>query len=159
MNVTPASDVYEREIHIAARPEVVFQFFVDPAKMVQWKGMDAMLDPRPGGIYRVNVTGRDIARGEYVEISPPNRIVFTWGWEGSPIAPGSSTVEILLTPDGDGTLLLLRHTGLPSEAVAEHAAGWEHFLPRLAIVAAGNDPGIDPWIQAPPQDATHAPNA
>ena len=157
MNAQPASEVYEREIRIAARPEVVFQFFVDPVKMVQWKGMDAMLDPRPGGIYRVNVTGRDIARGEYVEITPPSRIVFTWGWEGSPIAPGSSTVEILLTADGDGTLLILRHSGLPSQAVPDHAEGWEHFLPRLAVVASGGDPGIDPWIQAPPEDVTHTP--
>ncbi|MGE0057583.1 MAG: SRPBCC domain-containing protein [Dehalococcoidia bacterium] len=151
------ADVIEREIRIAARPEVVFSFFTDPAKMVLWKGMTAALDPRPGGIYRVNVTGRDIASGNYTEITPFTRIVFTWGWENSPIPPGSTTVEVDLTPDGDGTLLRLRHRGLTGVTVEEHAMGWDHYLPRLAEVAGGGDPGADPWIQVPPQDVTHAP--
>ena len=83
----------EREIRIAAAPDVVFEFFVDPAKMLRWKGTTAELDPRPGGLYRVNVTGREVTRGEYVEIVPHSRIVFTWGWEGegSPVPPGCRT--------------------------------------------------------------------
>ena len=153
----PELDVVEREIRIAARPETVFSFFTDPAKMIQWKGMEASLDARTGGIYRVNVTGRDIAVGEYVEITPYTRVVFTWGWENSPIPPGSTTVEVDLTPDGEGTLLRLRHRGLTGEAMGEHAAGWDHFLPRLAEVAAGSDPGPDPWIQVPPENVTHQP--
>jgi uncharacterized protein YndB with AHSA1/START domain len=153
------SDVYERELRIAARPEVIFDFFIDPVKMLRWKGTEAALDARPGGVYRVNVTGRDIALGEYVAIEPPHRIVFTWGWENSPIAPGSTTVEVTLTPDGDGTLLRLRHSGLVSEeARAQHAQGWEHFLPRLAIVAAGGDAGPDPWVQLPPEHESIASN-
>jgi uncharacterized protein YndB with AHSA1/START domain len=149
----------EREVRIDASPEVVFQYFVDPARMVQWKGTDAALDARPAGIYRVSVTGRDIARGEYLEVVPHSRIVFTWGWEGSPIPPGSTTVEVTLTPDGSGTLLRLRHLGLTdAESREQHAVGWDHFLPRLVIAAAGGDPGPDPWLQGPPQDITHAPN-
>jgi uncharacterized protein YndB with AHSA1/START domain len=154
---TTDPDFVEREVRIAARPETVFPFFTDPVKMIQWKGMDAALDARPGGIYRVNVTGRDIAAGTYLEITPYTRVVFTWGWENSPIAPGSTTVEVDLFPDGDGTRLRLRHRGLVGAAQGEHAAGWDHFLPRLVEVAEGRDPGHDPWIQAPPQDVTHAP--
>ena len=52
--------VIEREIRIAAPPDVIFGFFTDPEKMIRWKGTTAELDPRPGGIYRVNVTGREI---------------------------------------------------------------------------------------------------
>jgi uncharacterized protein YndB with AHSA1/START domain len=141
-------DYVEKEVRIAARPEVVFEFFTDPVKMVRWKGVDAMLDPRPGGTYRVNVTGKEVALGEYVEIVPHSRIVFTWGWEGSPIAPGSTTVEVTLTPDGDGTLLRLRHSGLAGEAALQHGEGWDHFLPRLALAAAGEDPGPDPWVNS-----------
>jgi uncharacterized protein YndB with AHSA1/START domain len=141
-------DYVEKEVRIAARPEVVFEFFTDPVKMVRWKGVDAMLDPRPGGTYRVNVTGKEVAVGEYVEIVPHSRIVFTWGWEGSPIAPGSTRVEVTLTPDGDGTLLKLRHSGLAGEAALQHAEGWDHFLPRLALAAAGQDPGLDPWVNS-----------
>ena len=71
--------VVEREIRIAARPETVFEFFVDPQKICQWKGRKAELDPRPGGIYRVEINDEAIARGEYVEIDSPSRVVFTWG--------------------------------------------------------------------------------
>lgn len=141
------TDVVEREIRVAARPEVVFDFFTDPLKMIRWKGVDAMLDPRPGGVYRVNVTGNDVAVGEYLEIEPHSRIVISWGWEGSPIAPGSTRVEVTFIPDGDGTIVRLRHSGLSGEAAQQHAEGWEHFLARLAIAAAGQDAGPDPWAQ------------
>lgn len=47
----------EKEIRIAARPETVFSFLVDPAKMTRWMGINVTLDPRPGGIYRVDVDG------------------------------------------------------------------------------------------------------
>jgi uncharacterized protein YndB with AHSA1/START domain len=144
----PDVDFVEKEVRIAARPEVVFEFFTDPVKMVRWKGVDAMLDPVPGGTYRVNVTGKEVALGEYVEIVPYSRIVLTWGWEGSPIAPGSTRVEVTFTPDGDGTILKLRHSGLAGEAAMQHAEGWDHFLPRLALAAAGEDPGPDPWVES-----------
>ena len=140
-------DAVVREVRIAARPETIFPFFTDQAKMVRWKGTDATLDPRPGGVYRVNVTGRDVARGEYVGIVPNTRVVFTGGWEaeGSPVPPGSSTVEISLIPDGDGTIVRLCHLGLPNDQRDPNAEGWDHYLPRLAIAAEGRDPGPDPW--------------
>ena len=74
-------DVLEREIRIVARPETVFAFFTDSAKMMLWMGKDVLLDPRPGGIFRNDIDGHHIARGEYVEVVPYSRVVFTWGWE------------------------------------------------------------------------------
>ena len=133
------------EVRIAAPPEVVFPFFTDPAMYTRWKGRSAELDPEPGGTYRVELGGTNVVRGEFVEVDPPRRVVFTWGWEGGPLPPGSTTVEVDLVPDGDGTLVRLTHRGLPDGAKAEHAAGWEHFLPRLALLAEGGDPGPDPW--------------
>lgn len=140
-------EILERQIYIAARPETVFSFFVDPVKIIRWKGIHAELDPRPGGIYRVDINGSDVARGEYLEVLPYYRIVFTWGWEGenSPLPPGSSTVEISLTPEGDGTRVILRHRGLPPQLKAVHAEGWDHFLPRLSIVAEGGEGDQDAW--------------
>lgn len=136
------------EIRIAARPETVFEFFVDPEKLMRWKGIEATLEPRPGGIYRVNVNGADIAVGRYVAVERPTRIVFTWGWEGegSLVPPGSSTVEVTLTPDGDGTLVRLEHRDLPAEAAAQHLEGWRHYLDRLAVAGASGDAGPDPWV-------------
>jgi uncharacterized protein YndB with AHSA1/START domain len=148
--VRTGSEWIERQIRIEARPETVFAFFTDPLKLVQWKGVQATVDPQPGGIYRVKINEQNIVRGEYLELSPYTRIVFTWGWEGenSPLPPGASTVEISLVEDHGATLLTLRHLGLPEVLRANHVEGWEHFLPRLAAAAAGQDPGADTWSMA-----------
>ena len=151
--VSKADDAVEVEVRIAAKPETVFGFFIDPDKMARWKGIGAMLEPRPGGVYRVNINGRDIALGRYMEVVPHSRVVFSWGWEGqeSPVPPGSSTVEVSLIPDGDGTIVRLRHLGLTAAARDAHREGWEHYLPRLVVAASGGDPGPDPWAAAPAQ--------
>jgi uncharacterized protein YndB with AHSA1/START domain len=144
---TSQTEAIEREVRIDASPETVFDFFTDPAKMVRWKGVTATLDPRPGGVYRVQMNEQAVALGEYVEVDPPNRVVFTWGWAGDDALtpPGSSTVEVTFTPDGDGTLVRLVHSGLPSPESAEaHGHGWDQYMPRLAIAAAGGDAGADP---------------
>lgn len=136
----------EHEVWIAARPETVFSFFTDPEKLVRWKGRQAMLAPEPGGIYRVDFDGHDVARGTFIEVVPHQRIVFSWGWEaeGSPLPPGASRVEVTFSPERGGTRVRLRHSGLPDEqARHSHAEGWEHFLPRLVRVAEGREPGPD----------------
>ncbi len=139
--------VVERELRIAASPEVVYEFFVDPDRMIQWMGRKAELDPRPGGLFRVDLNGRHISRGEYIELDPPNRVVFTFGWEGgtSIVEPGSSTVEVSLSADGDGTLLSFVHRDLPEDSRGSHGDGWDHYLERLETVASGGDAGEDPW--------------
>ena len=144
-------EAVEREVRIAARPETVFQFFVDPEKQVLWMGRRAELDPRPGGTYRVEISDEIIAGGEFLELEAPSRVVYSFGWEGQQagqgehgVPPGSSRVEITLEPDGDGTLVRLRHLGLPEEAREIHGQGWRLYLDRLAIAASGGDPGPEP---------------
>jgi uncharacterized protein YndB with AHSA1/START domain len=130
----------EREIHIQAPPEVVFAFFTDAAKHPRWMGRNAVLDPRPGGLYRVEVTDTHTVVGEYLLVEPPSKIVFTWGFAGNQtIPPGSSTVDITLTPDRDGTLLHLTHTGLPHPALHDHHRGWTGYLTQLAAAATPAD--------------------
>ena len=147
-DVAAGSLTVTTEVRIDAPPERVFPFLTDPDKITRWKGVDARLEPVPGGVYRVNVTGGNHAVGEYVVVDPPRRVVFTWGWEGDDrLPPGSSTVEIELIPDGDGTVVRLTHSGLPEGTDAAQLEGWEHFLPRLATAASGGDPGPDPWVQ------------
>jgi uncharacterized protein YndB with AHSA1/START domain len=154
METTTETSV-EREIAIAASPETVWEFLVDPEKAVLWMGQTASLDPRPGGEYRVGVIPGHTASGEFVELDPPHRLVFTWGWEPgpdgpNPVAPGSSTIEIELVATGDGTTLHFVHRDLPTQAAAEsHGHGWDHYLERLAIAAPGGDAGVDPWISGP----------
>jgi uncharacterized protein YndB with AHSA1/START domain len=143
----------------------VFGYFTDPARLVQWMGAEATLDPRPGGVFRIvfhptaeaatfianaSGTGHELdtnaVLGEFVEVDPHDRIVFTWGYERELFAmpPQSTAVEVSLTPLGDQTVVRLVHRGLPEAATEFHRAGWDHYLPRLATVAAGGDPGPDP---------------
>ena len=140
-----------REIRIAAPPEIVWEYFVDPERIKEWEAVDASTDPRPGGAMRIDMHGdRDIAVGEFVTLEPHSRVVFTWGWEGNEmLPPGSSTVEVTLTPEGDETVVRLEHRDLPSQELADgHGEGWTHYLGRLAIASAGGDPGPDPMIEA-----------
>ena len=168
------TDTVEHEIRIAARPETVFGYFTDPARMVEWFGADATLDPRPGGICRItfasSVTAFDtlaplvnadgpapppvqaiVMSGRFVEVEPHHRLVFTWGWEQQFMAlpPQSTLVTVSLDLHGDGgTLLRVVHGRLPEPSKAFHAAGWEHYLRRLADAAAGRSPGVDPLQRA-----------
>jgi uncharacterized protein YndB with AHSA1/START domain len=136
------------ERRVAASPATVFSFFADRDQWLRWQGVEAAIDPRPGGLFRMNVRGDGFASGRFVEIEPDRRIVFTWGWEtpDSPVRPGSSTVEVELIPDGAETIVRLVHRDLPPEAFESHRQGWQHYIGRLASRAAGEDPGPDPAV-------------
>jgi uncharacterized protein YndB with AHSA1/START domain len=178
MPATPrGTSSVEHELRVAARPETVFGYFTDPERMVQWMGAEATLDPRPGGVCRIvfhpvdaidvvdaafgddhrravqllGPRGARVMAGEFVAVEPPRRIEFTWGWERElyAVPPQSTAVEVTLEPDGDGTLVRLVHSRLPAgPAETFHRGGWVVYLPRLAAVAAGEDPGPDPWQRA-----------
>ena len=132
---TGAIEITQR---IEAPTEIVFAYLTDSGRFVRWMGVGAELDPRPGGRYRIDVDGEHVVRGEYQEVDPPRRLVMSWGWEGHPtIPPGSTTVEITLTPERGATVLRLRHLGLPDEAERrQHAEGWSLYASQLAPVAA-----------------------
>ena len=115
--------------------------------MCEWWGIEAELEPSPGGAFRV-VMGADgpTMRGEYIELHPYERLVFSFGWEGNPmgagLAPGSTTVEVTFEAIGEVTEVLLRHSGLPSEYADEHIKGWSAFFgERLALACTGNAMG------------------
>ena len=152
MESTTESVSIERELVIDASPETVWEFLVDPEKVVLWMGTAASFDARPGGEYRVEVIPGHTAVGEFVELDPPHRLVYTWGWEPgedgpATVPPGASTVEVELAPSGDGTALRFTHRDLPSTASADsHGLGWDHYLERLAVAGAGGDPGPDAWL-------------
>ena len=141
------TNVVEREIRVEAEPETVFPFFTDPERMVRWIGVGATLDPRAGGVFRLQTIADYFFAGEYLVVEPYSRIIFTWGYgnfpeEPNPLPPGSSTVEVELVPDGEATIVRLTHR-VPAELADFHAMGWTHYLGRLAVAAAGGEPGPD----------------
>lgn len=133
----------ECQVAIAASPETVFSFFTDPAKMVKWQGIAARLDPLPDGEFWCDLEDGVVMAGTFVELDPFKRLVFTFGWEGHPVvSPGSTQVEVLFDEAPEGTLLTVRHHGLPADEQAMHKGGWTYYLEnRLVIAAAGGDPG------------------
>ena len=151
MDATTETMSVERILSIDASPEAVWEFLVDPDKATRWMGQTCTFEAEPGGLYRCEVIPGHTARGEFVELDAPHRLVFTWGWENEErTPPGSSTVEIELARDGDGTSLHFVHTLSSVESAESHSHGWDHYLPRLEIAAAGGDPGEDPWVINPP---------
>jgi len=130
-DLTGAIEITRR---IEAPPEIVFAYLTDSRRFVTWMGVGAELDARPGGRYRIDVDGEHIASGQYEVVDPPRRLVMSWGWEGHPtVPPGSTTVEITLTPENDATVLRLRHFGLPDESERrQHSDGWQRYTSQLA---------------------------
>jgi uncharacterized protein YndB with AHSA1/START domain len=136
-DLTGAIELTQR---IEASPEIVFAYLTDSQRFVAWMGVGAELDPRPGGRYRIDVDGVHIVSGEYQVVDPPRRLVMSWGWEGHPtVPPGSTTVEIILTPERDATILTLRHLGLPDEDERRlHTDGWTQYMSQLAAAGRRN---------------------
>jgi uncharacterized protein YndB with AHSA1/START domain len=134
-----------RELTIKASPETIFPYLVDSDKLVQWMGTEASLDAVPGGEFRVLCGGVNPSAGEFLEVVPDQKVVFTFGWDlpGHPIPAGSTEVEITLTAEGEQTLLRLTHRGLPDDAASDHVNGWNYYLGRLEKVIDGVDPGPD----------------
>jgi uncharacterized protein YndB with AHSA1/START domain len=76
----------EVSVHVAAAPGAVFPYFTQPARYVEWMGSEAVLEPVPGGVYRVRMNDGFAAAGTFLEVDSPHRVVFTWGWADSEAA-------------------------------------------------------------------------
>ena len=132
------------ERRIVAPPSVVYTYLTESDRWARWQGVEATIDAIPGGLFAVSMANGMRARGQFLDLVPDRRVVFTWGWIDHPgLPPGSSTVEVDLVADDNGTLLTLTHRDLPAEEVALHLGGWDHYMPRLARVSEGGQPGPD----------------
>lgn len=141
--MTGADLVVER--FVAAPPDEVYRYLADSEHWARWQGVEASHDPRPGGLFRLQMANGMSARGQFLDLDPPHRVVFTWGWVDHPgLPPGSTTVEIVLTPVENGTMIRLTHQGLPVDEFELHRQGWNHYVARLETVSSGDDPGPDP---------------
>jgi len=119
----------------------VFSALSDPAKMAQWfYGMDTgqarvTSDFRVGGKYRiemVNAEQRCVPTGTYLEIVPPERLVFTWSVEG---VVKDSKVTIELFEKGNQTEFVLTHE-LPQDVMERHQHGWVNCVNHLEALLA-----------------------
>lgn len=136
-------DVVVVRMRIAAEPATVWSFMSDAARFTSWIGSmgggppqpGTCIEPRVGGALRVVYSPTSAARGEITAIEAPRRIEFTWGYEdgANDMPVGSSRVELILSAIDGGTLVELRHRGIPNDAARKgHFGGWTHYLSMLS---------------------------
>ena len=128
---------------IKAPRDRVYAAWTDAAQMKHWFGpenvqtRDLVADVRVGGKYRWDLTNSEgekmSVRGEYRELEPGKKIVFTWQWEDDEDWENHiSIVTVELFDRDGGTELRLTHEQLPSEESCDrHIDGWKSVLDRL----------------------------
>ena len=142
----------ERELHIAAAPEVVFEVLTSPEHIREWWSAATDDEVVAGTRSRFTWTDDDTGRQDcvpftVVEVDPPRRFSFRWIYdEHEDAGPGNSLLVTfdLVASDG-GTTLRFRETGYREhgweaakleEQYRDNRQGWDFYLPRLAEHAA-----------------------
>jgi glutathione S-transferase len=147
MSETREDVVLTMSRRFAAPREKVFDAWTNADVLKQWWAaaptMDtpvAEVDAREGGRYRLSMrdTGTGETHtlvGEYREITPPERLVYTWTWETNAEAMHGSEetlVEVDFREDGDGTEVVVTHSGFAGPEIRDlHVQGWEGVLGTL----------------------------
>ncbi len=128
---------------IKAPRDRVYAAWTDPAQLKQWFGpenvqtSELIADARAGGAFRWDLTNSDgekmTMRGEYRELQPGKKIVFTWQWQDDEDWENHISIVTVELSDRDGdTELRLTHEQLPNEASRDgHTRGWESALDKL----------------------------
>jgi len=130
--------VIEIRRRLPAPAAEVFRWWTEADLLREWMSpvgtVEAQVDLRVGGALRIvmRAEGTVIEHfGEYIEIDPPRRLVFTWASPFTGEEPSLVTLE--LEPGGaDTTQLLLVHSQLPEPVAKSHRDGWGTMLDRLS---------------------------
>ena len=150
----PLEHRLDRSVIIQASPETVFRYFTDSARWAAWWGSGSTIDARPGGRVYVRYPTGDEAAGEVLEVNPPDRIVFSYGYvSGTPMPVGASRVTVQLTAVDGATRLELRHELSDAGARDQHVQGWRYQLSLFGnLVADAQNRGaaslVDEWFAA-----------
>ena len=139
----------EREIFVAAAPEVVFDVVSRPEHVQEWWPDEAELEPTVGATGVVRFGETKVVPLTVVEAEPPKRFSFRWVYDAAevPTAANSLLATFELIPSGAGTLLRFSETGFDESSTSDedyrdHITGWDYFLPRLA-------PYVDRLVSTP----------
>jgi uncharacterized protein YndB with AHSA1/START domain len=132
----------ERQIHVDASPEVVFEVVSRPEHISEWWSDEADLDPAPGAVGSLGWHDRaDAVPIKVVNSEPPRVFSFRWCYPDKVDDDASSLlITFELVPSGGGTLIRLTETGFREmgweaakleEVYQDHVVGWDTFIPRL----------------------------
>ncbi len=128
-----------RAVDVRGTPERLFELLTEPEALARWWPDVAELEPRLGGLVRMEFRGGEsVVTGEVTRFEPPNALGLTWIRAETPSA--TTRIDLTVTPLDEGRCRdQVVHSGW--EAAPElrplHDAGWGHFLTCLADLAEG----------------------
>ncbi|MEO7422138.1 MAG: SRPBCC domain-containing protein [Ornithinibacter sp.] len=137
----------EREIHVEASPEIVFEVISSPEHIREWwNGAETDLSPASGAVAEI-AWGRDTADPHIesltvVTAEPPRLFAFRWVYDGAAVASPANSLLVTfeLTPSDAGTTVRMTESGFGEKeweiaqleaAYADHSKGWDIFVPSL----------------------------
>src|SRR5687767_15797193 len=143
----------DRSVVIQAPRENVFRFLTDTPRWATWWGAGSTIDAREGGGVLIRLPGGIDVSGEVLEMRPPERMVFTYGFlKGDPIPAGGSRVTMRLEPHALGTHLHVTHEFAEQRVRDDFVQGWRYQLALFSNVVAdelhaGAAALIDTWFE------------
>ena len=144
----------ERTVLIQAPRDIVFSYFTDSGRWARWWGEGSTIDARVGGAVRMVHPGNIQVAGEILEIDPPSRLVFTYGYvSGKPMPVGASLVTLQLEDDRQGTRLRLSHAFADEQVRDEMVQGWRFQLSLFGNLVSNDlhanaSSAVDGWFAA-----------
>lgn len=132
---------------IRAPRQRVFDAWTKPEELTRWHAPGpltvslAEIDLRAGGAYRIHMVAPDgkehRVSGSYLELDPPKKVVYTWGWDGDhPVK--ESVVSVEFHDRGDVTEVVLTHAGITHDQErANHEHGWTAIMDKFEAEFAG----------------------
>jgi uncharacterized protein YndB with AHSA1/START domain len=144
----PADRTLVVERVLKASPEKVFKAWTDPAILIRWWGPEGFttpecsMDVRVDGSWRTTMVSpkgeAHTVSGVYREISPPSRLVMTWGWEHDGVRGHETVVEVTFEPTESGTRMRLVQSVFESQNARDlHSDGWSSTFDNLERILAG----------------------
>lgn len=148
--------VVRRQVLVPATPEKVWHFLSTNDGWAAWWGPGSTIEARPGGGVNIRYPNGQSAVGDVIEVEDGRRLSFTFGYDRpqSPLAPGTSIVEIDLEEITTGTRVWLAHLLPDGPAAQMHEAGWRYQLGLFARLVSRDTLGpdlvatIDAWHAA-----------
>ena len=140
--MSPNNRIFKFETLVQASSALVYEAFTNATSLQEWLCDFATVDPKPGGRIYLYWNSGFYTSGEYTELIPNEKVVFTWNGRNEPAA---TEIEVKLKRKKGGTLVQLAHkrvgVGAKWENVRREAMeGWQSSLENLAsVLATGED--------------------
>jgi uncharacterized protein YndB with AHSA1/START domain len=123
----------------SAGPERVWRALTDGEELGTWLSEGSTFAGGAGGVLSHDFGEGGLVTGTVKEWDPPSMLTYTWVFPDGV----ESVLSFELSPDGDGTVLHLIHTRVPTQTAMGYTPGWHAFLDRLAANVAGEE--IPTW--------------